>query len=86
MIERVKKEVPDNLKKNNLFVNEGIMEEYQITRGGDESWKKCEYLGSHLETEEDIKRRKSLAIATYNQMKHIIESKKTSRITIRRIY
>ncbi len=85
-IERVKKEVPDKLKKSNLFVNEGKTEEYHITRGGDESWKHCKYLGSNLGTEEDIQRRKALAISTYNKMKHIIENKKTSTITIRRIF
>ncbi len=52
----------------------------------DESWKHCKYLGSNLGTEEDIQRRKALAIATYNKMKHIIENKKTSRITIKRIF
>ncbi len=67
-------------------MNEGKTEEYQITRGGDESWKKCKYLGSHLDTEEDIKRTKSLAITTYNQMKHIIENKRTSKTTIKRIF
>ncbi len=85
-IERVKKEVPDKLRDNNLFVNEGKTEEYHITRGGEESWKKCTYLGSNLDTEQDIKRRKSLAITTYNSMKYIIENKRTSRVTVKRIF
>ena len=75
-IEKVKAEVPEKLRENNLFVNEGKTEEYNVTRGGEESWKKCTYLGSNLDTEQDIKRRKSLAISTYNSMKHITENRK----------
>ena len=38
-------------------------------RNGQTDWKRCKYLGSLLDTEEDIKRRKALAIATYNKLK-----------------
>ena len=82
----MKKEVPDKLRDNNLFVNEGKTEEYHITRGGEESWTKCTYLGSNLDAEQDTKRRKSLAISRYNTMTYIIENRRTSRITIGRIF
>ena len=81
-IERIKKDVPEKLRKKNLFVNESKTEEYHITRGGDEKWKTCKCLGSLLDTDKDITRRKS----TYNKMKHIIENRKTSRTTIKRIF
>ena len=84
--DKIKREIPQKLKKNNLFVNEGKTEEYHIKRGGDNSWKKCKYLGSHLDTEQDIKRRKSLAISTYNKMKNILENRKTSIPTKKRIF
>ena len=41
-------------------------------------WKRCKYMGSLLDTEEHIKRRKALAIATYNKLKYISENKSTS--------
>ena len=31
------------------------MEEYEIKRGGEEERKKCKYLGSLIDTEEDLK-------------------------------
>ncbi len=54
-----------------------------ITRNGDESWKKCKLLGSHLDTEEDIKRRKGLAINTHNKMRHVVENKSIKNVTKR---
>ena len=47
---------------------------------------KCKYLGSLLETENDINRRKILATNAYNQLKYIFESKKTSREVKIRIF
>ncbi len=84
--DKITREIPQKLKRNNLFVNESKTEEYQIKRGGDNSWKKCKYLGSLLDTEQDIKRRKSLAISTYNKMKNILENRKTSIPTKKRIF
>ena len=39
-----------------LHVNESKTERYHIQRGGEDAWKKCKYLGSLRDTEEDIKR------------------------------
>lgn len=82
---KVKKLIPDQLKQKNLQINEEKTEEYTISRNEDKSWKKCKYLGSMLDTEEDIKRRKGLAMMTYNKMKNVIEHKKTSKKTKQRI-
>jgi hypothetical protein len=71
----VKKDVPSKLKKRNLQINEAKTEEYTIKRGGDEKWKKCKYVGSLLDTEEDIKRRKQLAMAAFTQHKPALSSK-----------
>ena len=38
-------------------------------------WKRCIYLGSILDREEDIKRRKALAIVIYNKLNNVFESK-----------
>ena len=84
--ENLKKEVPSILKEKNLLVNETKSEEYVIKRGGDESWKNCKYLGSLLDTDKDINRRKILATNTYNQLKYIFENRKTSQKTKFRIF
>ena len=60
--------------------------EYEVVRGGNDKWKKCKYLGSLLETDNDINRRKILATNAYNQLKYIVESKKTSREVKIRIF
>ena len=85
-INEVKEVIPDKLKRSNLMVNNGKTEEYKISSNGDPAWKKCKCLGSLLDSEEDIKRRKGLAIDTYNKLKYIIENKKTSRRTKKRVF
>jgi len=77
-IEYVKKTVPKKLKEFNLNVNEKKTEEFKISRNGDNKWKKCKYLGTLLDTEADINRRKSLAITAFNKLNHIFNHKKTS--------
>ena len=57
-IEKIKKEVPEKLSERNLNVNREKTEEYTIKRNGNESWKKCKYLGSLLDTAEDIYKKK----------------------------
>jgi len=59
-------------------VNETKTEEYTIKRKGEDAWKKCKHLGSLLDTENDINRRKSLATNTFNQLKPIFTNKKVS--------
>ena len=61
--EKIKERVPAQLNKKNLQVNKTKTEEYTIKRNGQTDWKRCKYLGSLLETEEDIKTRKALVIA-----------------------
>ena len=47
---------PAQLNKKNQQVNKTKMEEYIINRKGQTDWKRCKYLGSLLDTEEDRKR------------------------------
>ena len=82
----IKKTMPTKLKRRNLYVNEGKTEEYDIKRGGDETWKKCKYVGSLIDTEEDIKRRKQLSMTSYNQHKNLLNSKKIKLTTRMRIF
>ena len=54
-----------------LIMNEEKTEEFTIKRYGIETWKKCKLLGTLLDTEEDVKRRKVLAMNVVNSMKEI---------------
>ena len=55
------------------MTNNTKTDEHHVKRGGDERWRKCQFLSSPLGTEEHINRRKILATAAY-----IFESKQVS--------
>ena len=61
-IEYAKKTPSSELSLWDLIMNEEKTEEFTIKRNGEETWKKCKLLGTLLDTEEDIKRRKVLTI------------------------
>ena len=46
------------LEDRNLQINESKMEKCYIEQKGNEAWKECKILGSLLDTEKDINRRK----------------------------
>ena len=54
-----------------LIINEEKTEVFTIKRNGEETWKKCKLLGTLLDTEEDVKRRKVLAMNVVNSMREI---------------
>ncbi len=62
---RLKKETPQMFKRRNQQINGPKTEDYNMERGGDESWKKCKYVGSLIDTEQDIKQRKQLSMVSY---------------------
>ncbi len=72
----IKKTAPKKLKKRNLQVNETKTETYTVKRVGPDDWKKCKYLGSLLDSAEDIKRRKQLARSPFIHHKHTLTSSK----------
>ena len=85
----IKEKVPKKLKKRNLSVNDTKTEEYTVKRNGDDRWKKCKNMGSSLNTEEDVKRRKQLAMNAFLQHKPTLQSPKVSlktRISIFNAY
>ena len=63
----VKRLIPGKLMDRGLQINATKTEEFVISRGGAEDWKKCKYVGSLIDTAEDIKRRKQLAMASFTQ-------------------
>ena len=82
----IKNTLPAKLKKANLNINEDKTEEYEVTRKGSEEWKKCKYLGSLLDTEEDIKRRKCLAMDAFSHYTHSLTSNKIDLKTRMRLF
>ena len=74
----IKETTPSTLAKRNLVINESKTEEYEIIRQGNEKWKKCKLLGSLLDTEKDINRRKILAIDAFKTLNKIVYSRKIS--------
>ena len=66
--------VEENLGKKGLKVNKNKTENY-ISRQN-HKWKKCKLLGTLLDTEEDIKRRKILAINAANNTRRFFENDK----------
>ena len=66
------------LAKRNVVIKESKTEDYEIIRQGNEKWKKCKLLGSLLDTEKDINRRKILAIDAFKTLNKKIYSRKIS--------
>ena len=75
-IEKTLEEYPIKLENRGLIINEDKTELYTISKTSDESWKKCKLLGTYLDTKEDIKRRKSLAIKSAKNLKPLFNNKK----------
>ena len=82
-IEHAKKSLPTKLGQWDLVINEDKTEQYTIMRNGDENWKKCKLLGTLLDTEEDIKRRKVLAMNAITSMKDIFFGNISMEVKIR---
>ena len=66
-MENFKHNTTEILKPRDLNVNHNKTEQYIISRTNNE-WRLCKYLGSILDTGDDIKGRKILAITTANQL------------------
>ena len=78
-IKYLKMTLPQLLAKRNLIINETKTEEYKISRVNcDDKWKKCKLLGSILDTNNDIKRRKGLSLDAVQKIKYMFNNKKLS--------
>ena len=74
-INNIKDTAPTILKERNLQVNEDKTELYTIGKDKEEKWKNCKYLGSHLNTEEDNRRRQKLTNIAFENNKTTLCSK-----------
>lgn len=80
-IAAVERKATEVLRERNLTVNISKTEKHHIRRNGNTSWKKCKYLGSLLDTEQDITRRKVLSMASFNKFKDVFNSDSISHET-----
>jgi hypothetical protein len=85
-IQQIKDQIPETLRERNLTINETKTEEYTISRKSDDTWKKCKLLGTLLDSENDIKRRKGLALDAYKTYQDIFNSKHISDKTKLRVF
>ena len=74
--EKMKDELPVKLAQRGLKINESKTEEDPIKRAScDNRWRDCKLIGSLLDTQNDIKRRKVRAINATNKLKHLFLNK-----------
>ena len=69
---QVKRLLLDLLKKGNLTKSESKREEFRIPDEKD-LWKKCKCLGSLMDTESDINRRKGLTTSTMKTLELLLK-------------
>ena len=77
--------IPDMLKEGDLIENASKREQYSVP-SEDGNWKKCKCLGSLLDTEEDISRRKGLTEDGMRNLEKIFESNRLSQKTKVRVF
>ena len=75
-IEQTLQELPHKLAERSLIINQDKTEQYEISKTSSDEWKKCKLLGTYLDTTEEIKRRKGLAIDAAKNFKKLFQSKK----------
>ena len=86
-VDQIKNEIPIKLERRGLMINKNKTEEYYIdNKTIDNKWKECKYLGSYLDTEKDLTRRKQMAMASYIKYKYLLESKRLSLRVRMRIF
>ena len=84
---QIERMIPQMLQDEGLYINKSKTERFKISRNSDTNWKKCKYLGSLLDTEEDIKRRKGLAQDCFKTFENILtKSKQTSEVIRLRVF
>ena len=80
-LQKFKQTVPIELEKRDLIINQDKTEQFTIITRNNNEWKKCKYLGSMLDTSEDIKRRKGISISAANKLRTLFCHKKLTTQT-----
>ena len=85
--QKLKADMPPTLKKRNLTVNETKTEEFEIGRDLEDNWKEdFKYLGSLVDTANDIQNRKTLANAAFSTNKNVFNNNRISKETKIRVF
>ena len=82
----IKRVIPDMLAEADLIENNSKREEYEVSRESDKKWETCKYLGSFLDTEKDIARRKILGLDAVKTLTPIFKCRSVSESTKVRIF
>ena len=85
-ISQIKRMIPPMLAEGQLIINNKKTEEYFISMDSGEEWKKCKLLGSYIDTQKDINRRRGLTIDAFTSLKHIFQSRKVSKVIKLRVF
>ena len=67
IMDKAMKNTAPILEERNLTINEEKTIQHTINRTHKNDWKKCKYLGTLLDTETDIERRKNLTYIAFNK-------------------
>ena len=70
IINKAMKNIAQILEERNLAINEKKTIQHTINRKKND-WKKCKYLGTILDTEADIERRKNLTYISINTCRNL---------------
>jgi hypothetical protein len=85
-LEAMKTNLPPILKARNLNINNTKTEQYTISRKSSPQWKKCKYLGSLIDTTQEIHNRKCKTLIGMRKFKPIFTNNKLSTHTKIRIF
>ena len=78
IIQNIKQSIPAKLESRNLIINKEKTEEYRVRKDGDEKWQTCKYLGTLLDSTEDIKEGRDLQLEQWtpsNTYAKIVDSR-----------
>ena len=88
-LNQVERLIPPMLNEYDLMINRSKTEKYEISRESNDDWMKCKLVGSLLNTQNDINRRKGLLIDAFRTLENTLKSRKIStdvKIRIFRTY
>ena len=85
-IDQVKRTVPGMLYEEGLYVNKSKNEKHHVNKYSNKSWRSCNYLGSLVGTEEDIKQESFSSWKLSHLFKSILKSELMSESVRIRVF
>ena len=78
IIDKAMKNIAPILEERNLNINDKKTIQHTINRTHKNDWKKCKCLGTLLDTETDIERRKNLTYIAFNKYRQTLTCRNVS--------